>query len=64
MAINNQDNRKVNTVLEQAIRAILTDRPVAYHPAIAEAVGSATAGIFLSQLLYWTPRAQDKDGWI
>jgi len=59
-----QNDKRVNTTLEQAIRAILTDRPIAYHPAIAEAVGSATAGIFLSQLLYWTPRAQDKDGWI
>ena len=25
---------------------------------------SSTAGIFLSQFLYWTPRSQDREGWI
>jgi hypothetical protein len=60
----NPNTKKVNTELQQAIESILTDRPIAYHAVLAKAVGSATAGIFLSQLLYWTPRAQDKDGWI
>lgn len=59
-----QDPRKVNTKLQQAIQAILTDRPIAYHAVLAKAVGSATAGILISQLLYWTPRSQDKEGWI
>ena len=61
MALN---NKKVNMKLQQTIEAILTDRPIAYHAVLAKAVGSATAGIFLSQLLYWTPRAHDKEGWI
>ena len=60
----NQNSTKVNTTLQRAIESILTDRPIAYHAVLAKAVGSATAGIFLSQLLYWTPRAQDKEGWI
>ena len=60
----NQTNRKVNTTLQRAIESILTDRPVAYHAVLAKAVGSANAGLFLSQLLYWTPRAHDQNGWI
>ena len=59
-----QSDRKLNTRLQRAIETILTDRPIAYHAVLAKAVGSANAGIFLSQLLYWTPRAHDKDGWI
>lgn len=55
---------KVNVQLEAAIHAILYDQPVAYHPVVAKAVGSVTAGILLSQLLYWTPRGGDPDGWI
>lgn len=47
-----------------ALRAVLFDPPVAYHPVIARAVGSVTAGVLLSQLCYWTPRAQDPEGWI
>ncbi|HLZ28548.1 MAG TPA: DnaA N-terminal domain-containing protein [Chloroflexota bacterium] len=55
---------KVNTQLEAAIEAILCDQPIAYHPAVAKAVGSVTAGVLLSQLLYWTPRSRDSAGWI
>jgi hypothetical protein len=54
---------RVNVPLQQAIEAILTDRPIAYHAVLARALGSVTAGILLSQLLYWTPRAQDQEGW-
>jgi len=57
-------HKKVNTKLQSAIENILTDRPIAYHPILAKAVGSVNAGIFLSQLLYWTPRAHDQSGWI
>jgi hypothetical protein len=58
------DTSRVNVPLKQAIEALLTDRPIAYHPIITRVVGSATAGIFLSQLLYWTPRAHDPEGWV
>ena len=60
----NNNTKKVNLELKQTIETILTDRPIAYHAVLAKAVGSATAGIFLSQLLYWTPRSQDNDSWI
>ena len=50
---------RVNTSAEQAIKTLLTDRPIAYHPVLARAVGSVTAGVLLAQLLYWTPRSQD-----
>jgi hypothetical protein len=53
------ESRRVNTSAEQAIKALLTDRPIAYHPILARAVGSVTAGVLLAQLLYWTPRSLD-----
>jgi len=53
----------VNFALEQAIHAILGDRPIAYHAALAKSLGSVTAGVLLSQFLYWQPRSRDADGW-
>ncbi len=64
MSRESPDTSRVNLPLKQAIEALLTDRPVAYHPIITRVVGSATAGLFLSQLLYWTPRTQDPEGWV
>lgn len=40
------------------------ERPIAFHPILARISRSVNAGLFLSQLLYWTPRGKDKDGWI
>lgn len=52
----------------------LFDRPIAYHPWLAKAVGGVTRGILLSQLLYWqktkdkelNPSLKDSknDGWV
>jgi len=42
---------------------IIKDRPVAYHPDFAKAIGSVQAALFLSQLLYWSDKG-DNDGWI
>jgi hypothetical protein len=56
--------KNVNGTLQNTITALLTDRPIAYHPVIAKAVKSVTAGVFLSQFLYWTPRTKDPNGWI
>jgi hypothetical protein len=56
-------NGKVNAPLQQAIEALLTDRPVAYHPILAHVFGSALAALLLSQLLYWQPRSRDEEGW-
>ena len=52
----------VNYQVKSAIAVILTDRPIAYHPILAKVFGSINAALYLSQLLYWTPRA-DKEGW-
>jgi len=49
---------------KQAFLAILTDRPVAYHPLFAKLCGGVTAGVLLSQLFYWIDKQKDPDGWI
>jgi hypothetical protein len=41
----------------------LLDRPIAYHRIFAELGGSVTAGVFLSQAVYWSQRTTDPDGW-
>ncbi|MCP4540616.1 MAG: hypothetical protein GY832_26055 [Chloroflexi bacterium] len=48
----------------QAILALLSDRPVAYHPDVARIVGGVKAAVFLCQLLYWTGREARTDGFI
>ena len=57
-------NPKVNTQLEQLIAAMLGERPIAYYPILARSLKSVTGAIFLSQLLYWTPRTKNPDGWV
>lgn len=42
----------------------LADKPVAYHPLLARTCGGVLAGVFLSQILYWTPRGKLPGGWI
>jgi hypothetical protein len=56
-------NDKVNIQLEAALKALLYDRPVAYHPGIARAVKSVSAGVLMAQLIYWSPRTRDPEGW-
>jgi hypothetical protein len=53
---------RLNLTTEQ-LRAIFA-RPVAYHKLLAIAGGSVGAGVFLSQLIYWTDKTKDPDGWI
>jgi|GEM_PF-3950905 len=38
-------------------------RPIAYYPSLGELIGTDEA-IFLLQLLYWTGKQEDRDGWI
>lgn len=38
--------------------------PVAYYPSLNRITGSINATIFLCQLIYWTGKQQDPDGWI
>lgn len=45
-----------------ALRQVLTDNAVAYHPAYARIGGSVTAGILLAQLMYWT--RYSRTGWV
>lgn len=52
----------------RALRAVLGDRPIAYHPILARVAGSVPAGILLGQLLYWdsvmsTARGATWEGW-
>jgi len=55
---------RATSYAEHAFKVLLTDRPIAYHPMLARAIGSVTGGVFLSQILYWAPRTHDPDGWI
>ena len=45
------------------LRAIFA-RPVAYHRLLAIAGGTVGAGVFLSQLIYWSERTDDPEGWV
>lgn len=38
--------------------------PIAYYAILAKVGGGVTAGVFLSQLIYWTGRGKQADGWI
>lgn len=38
---------------KRALRIAIGDRVIAYHPSLARVMGSATGGIWLSQILYW-----------
>jgi hypothetical protein len=42
----------------------LLQRPIAFHRVFAEITGSATSGLFLSQLFYWHDKGEDPEGWI
>jgi len=51
--------RKMNI----ALKAILGDRVVAYHPLLAKLFGSVEAALFLSQMLYYLDKTTAPDGW-
>lgn len=46
------------------VMRLLADRPIAYHPDIARVAGGVKAGVFLSQLLYWSDKGKREDGYI
>jgi len=50
--------------LEELGIRVLSERVIAFHPILARAGGSAGAGLFMSQLLYWVGKQADGDGWI
>lgn len=41
----------------------LLDRPIAFHRQFVKLAGCATSALFLSQLLYWSSKCEDTDGW-
>lgn len=42
---------------------LLSDRPISFIPTLAKVSGSANAGLFMSQLLYWWKKGRDSN-WI
>ena len=55
-----------NETIEMTKRAVLSfaARPIAYYPVFARIAGTVKAGIFLSQLFYWSGKGSNADGWI
>lgn len=48
-----------------AVWAVLGDRPVAYHPALARALGNdVNAALFLGQIMYWSNKGTWRPGWV
>jgi hypothetical protein len=56
-----KDTKKGTFVAEDLTQ--LLGRPIAYHRIFAHLGGDANSAVFLSQCLYWTPRATFPDGW-
>ena len=48
----------------QALLELLGDRPIAYHPKLAQVLGGVKEALFVSQLLYWHGKGAHKNGWI
>jgi hypothetical protein len=48
----------------QRVKDLLPNRTVGYSPDLARAVGGATIGLFLSQLLFLSDKGANPDGWV
>jgi hypothetical protein len=48
----------------QKVKDLLPNRVVGYSPDLARAVGGATIGLFLSQLLFLSDKGNNPDGWV
>src|SRR5918992_4943118 len=48
----------------QKVKDLLPNRTVAYSPDLARAVGGATTGLFLSQLLFLSDKGANPEGWV
>jgi hypothetical protein len=57
-------HQKIAHTHRQRIKEILPSRKVGYSPDLARAVGGATIGLFLSQLLFLSDKGADPNGWI
>jgi hypothetical protein len=57
-------HQQVAQTHRQKIKDMLPNRVVGYSPDLARAVGGATIGLFLSQLLYLSDKGHNPEGWI
>ena len=64
MRIKHMNSYQTQTIDYNYINNILKDVPLTYYPDIANAVNSIEAGVYLSQLLYWTDYKRNPTGWI
>src|ERR671915_112011 len=48
----------------QKVKDLLPNRIVGYSPDLARAVGGATTGLFLSQLLFLSDKGANPEGWV
>jgi hypothetical protein len=48
--------------MRHIVLGLLKDKPIAYHSDLSKSLNSVTAGLFLSQLLFWNNLSED--GWI
>lgn len=47
-----------------AVWALIGDRPIAYHPMLAKALGNdIPSAIFITQLIYWSDKGTWRPGW-
>lgn len=40
------------------------DQPIAFHRCLVPIAGGVNAALLLGQLIYWTPRAASREGWV
>lgn len=46
------------------IRSTLCKRPIAFYPVFVPLAGSVGGAVFMSQLLHWSDKGHDQNGWI
>lgn len=49
---------------KQYILSLVGAAPIAFYRPFADLAGSATGGLFFSQLMYWSGKGVDEEGWI
>ena len=54
----------MNEEAKQLMRSVLTDRPITFRADFARIGGSIAAGLFLSQLCYWSDKGGRTDGFV
>jgi hypothetical protein len=56
-------NTKQPTTRKRSKYAEILGSPIAFHRVYATIAGSACAGLFLSQAMYWDSKTDDPEGW-